>query len=73
MIAADHNEGRSITDTVEWREALNVDKVELIDSFIDFDVYKVFSKDKIYLIKLSFVDKSEILEREDEALQLVSN
>ena len=33
-------------------QALNVDKVELIDSFIDFDVYKVFSKDKIYLIKL---------------------
>jgi len=66
---------RSIIDSVfsTLPQALNVDKVELVDSFIDFDVYKVFSKDKIYLIKLSFVDKSEILEREAEALQLVSN
>ncbi len=54
-------------------ERINVDKVELIENFVDFDSYKVFSKDKTYLVKLSFTDQSEILDRESEALQLISN
>jgi len=52
---------------------VEVDSVKLLNSFIEYDCYKVISRNRAYNIKISFSENCPPLQREADSLNLLSN
>ena len=71
----DYSSEKSLVEKIfkSLPQPVKVKDVKLLNSSVDFDCYKVFSKNKCYNIKISFSENCPSLVRESDSLRLVKN